>query len=113
MYVKLLLLLLVELVSRIDAQTADPAASTVTKQIFQYLQNQPDDHFIVGQQLGNANNIPAGYVSLVETLYNQTGKYVGLVGTTSNHFINLHLSLHPALLRYFVFFFFFFVNILD
>ncbi len=70
------------------ALTADPLAAEDTKRIYEYLAFLSSDNFngvISGQNCYHGNEITStsskdGYNNLVVELYNQTGKWVGMIG---------------------------------
>ncbi len=82
------ILLILVLSYQLSAQnTANPNASQETKQILQYLdglKNNTTNNLLLGQNLGHGGGMmpgwTLGYDAFVGELYNQTGKWVGLIG---------------------------------
>jgi mannan endo-1,4-beta-mannosidase len=77
----------------LDTIPCNPAASQTVKNVLNYLADLSSDHFngvIAGQNCYHGDQITAGnylngYNTLVTDLYNQTGKYPGMIGLDYEH----------------------------
>jgi len=61
----------------------NPNATANAKKVLSYLYGLSDAGFngvIAGQNLGHGNEAAGGYTNLVQSLYNNTGKWIGMIG---------------------------------
>ena len=67
----------------VQAQTANPEASSDAKKVLSFLdelKNKDSNRLLLGQDLGHGGSMVSGYTDYVQNLHNQTGKWIGMIG---------------------------------